>query len=423
MRKYTLEELYHSADSRFGLGSTHVITERGLTGYAIRLIEALERAERLLDGGEADKAFLYSLRVFYVAGTRDILDDGEIFMTLEKFPVFWQKIFSAAEEPLKERMFTELCRYADERLSWDAQELINGFLFANFAVFPFVQRLLAFGEKKYDEEIVTGDVLYSFFAKILVPLRLQNGASPETVLEQLFGWFPSFSPELSSQLTILIDDPVLQYCILRNTICARMADSDEKKQYQDQLLLLKDLEEKVPEAYRSFLDFCDTTPGDVSAFDTWQAAFPAEHWKFLCGYWYHHLNDRRMDFARKSGNGILIADAAPGTSYPFYDGQPMPLKEVDALVPLLEAAYPLELFNLYYKALRARLHRSAPRSHYAQTADALYDLKDLRGSDIAIPLILDALLELGGGFPAFVEELEKRFPGCQRAHEQRFTLS
>ena len=422
MRKYTLEELYHSADSRFGLGSTHVITERGLTGYAIRLIEALERAERLLDGGEADKAFLYSLRVFCVAGTRDILDDGEIFMTLEKFPVFWQKIFTGADSPLKERMFTELCRYADERLSWDAQELINGFLFANFAVFPFTQRLLAFGEKKYDEEIVTVDVLYSFFAKILVPLQLQNGASQETVLEQLFGWFPSLSPELSSQLTILIDDPVLQYCILRNTICARMADSDEKKQYQDQLFLLKELEAKVPKSYSSFLDFCDTTPGDVSAFDTWQAAFPAEHWKFLCGYWYHQLNDRRMDFARRSGSGILIADADPSGS-DWFSGTPLSLKEVDALAPLLEAGYPLELFNLYCKALCARLHRSAPRSHYAKTADALYALKDLLGSDIAIPLILDALLEYGCGYPAFLEELEKRFPGCQKAHEQRITLS
>lgn len=419
MRNDTIEELYHSADSRFGLGSTHVITERGLTGYASRLEEALKRAERILKSGEADKAFLYSLRVFYVAGTRDIFDDGEVFMTIEKFPVFWQKVFSAAELPLKERMFKELCGYAGEQISWDAQELITGFLFADFAISPFTQRLLAFGEQKYNEEIVTGDVRYSFFAKILAPLQLQNGASQETVLEQLFGWFPSFSPDLCGQLTTRIDDPVLQYCILRNTICARMSDADEKKQYQDQLLLQKDLEARVPKFYRSFLDFCDTTPGDMSAFDTWKAVFPAEHWKILCGYWYHHRKDRSMDFARKSSSGILIADADPDASHPFHNGQPMPLKKVDALAPLLEAGYPLELFDLYYKALCARLHRSAPRSHYAQTADALYALKDLRGSDIAIPLILDALLELGGGFPAFVEELEKRFPGCRKAHEQR----
>ena len=410
MRTYHLDALCRTADTKLGRNTGRYVTDGRSKGFAKRLGALLDQAEQIRDAGDLSCAFSFSQHLFFLAKRKEVEDGWGYFAEQEeRFVPFWKGILTDADESLQAEVFpgfVDLLR--QEEIPDEEKEDAAAFVFSKYSREPYVEPLLQLVTDVWHRQIIQGnnrafgEPTGCWTAK----LRLLRGESERSAATGLFFECNRRMAQTALDLFGKTEDIPLAYCVLKffeSWITGKNSLDPAAGER------LQELEQTGPEPYRAFFSFVKESPEAVGQYDTWREKFPEDLWPLLTWSWYQHVLNNRRALADCTGNGDLILREADKGFW----GDTM-IRRVEKLDPVLRKTYPCQLLGLYYIAFDNQSRRvSRGREQYREIAEKLYQLgerTDLPGAKETQKAILLHLAEEMHRFPAFLEELQKRFP-------------
>ena len=410
IRTYHLDALCRAADTKLGRNTGRYVTGGRSSGFAKRLGALLDQAEQIRDAGDLSCAFSFSIHLFFLAERKEVEDFwGDFGEQENRFVPFWETIYADADEALQDEMlrgFADLLR--QEEIPDEKKEKTAEFVFSRYSREPYVEPLLKLVQDVWQKQIIYGnnrafdEPRGCWTAK----LRLLKGEPKRRVAASLLAECNRPMAERALELFGKTEDIPLSYCVLKFfDVWIERKDSLDPAAGER----LRELEQTGPEPYRAFFSFVKETPEEIGQYEKWRAAFPEDLWPLLTWSWYQYVLDDRRALADCTEDGDLILREADKGFW----GNTM-IKRVEKLDPVLRKTYPWQLLGLNFIAFDNQSRRgSRGREQYREIAEKLYqpgERTDLPGAKETQKAILLHLAEEMHRFPAFLEELQKRFP-------------